>query len=1631
MKTKKRFIGFAVVAGFLLSLAGSAWAAYTKSAINMRENETPFEKAEVDATYNQTVKYIYASSSGSVTTAYFFLGSSSSSYANNGTAGPDSLDLGSGLSATVATSSNIASLTISGKPTSLGDISFKLWRSSAALTSKLTNVAYLDITISVKEAYSAPKGKPAFKTATKLADCEINDSFEYTIEVTANQSGVADIELGDLPEETESGINELTITETGDNKATLTGTPKSTGTFTIPIKAKWDETKSGGEVPEDETTANFTLKVTGIKPSITATAGGTEVESGGDLSAGFDVDGVDDEGTVVATTAMKDGGIVFTATGSKGNKFDITVSGLPTGMTATKGKVTKNEDETMSDLTATITGSPTKAGTYTIKVYGTNDDGKGDEVSYTLKVSSNPDLSSLKLSDVTWGTAYNATLTAKGLQTGEKVTWSIEDPEEGAKGNWLKTSDFGDDGTTGLTLDSETGKISGTWDKMDSDTEGVGVALGSAKDKTYNLKIKATLGKAEPTKTVTLKFKAAKPTIGTPKLDDSELDGAAEFDYDAEAAQELKVSAKGPGKVKLSASGYPKWMTVTSGTDEETKEPTLTITGTPTELASNASFTLTAENAAGKTTSTIRYSVTGTLYWDTTEEGAVDPTGEGTLPDGAYKKGEDITAEGSNLNVEALPGNAKADALGTITLCARPGPIQWKATGLPAGVTLTPDKKNGTIAYLSGKPTAVTTKLDDDGESKYTITATNTVTRKSLDPITKSIVVYDTPVITTKTLPALSTGKNYSAKLAVSNAQFNAKWTVGFGETEDEAKADTTGKITIGDGTLEFDSDTLTITGDSDINRVKNVYVYIKVENPAGEDEDTLSITVKGVAAKIDNVTFGDLADEESIEFTATGTQPITMTAYIDKAAAKSMFGVTDGTSIDLSDEDNVAKLVFAPNTGTSNVGARKKNVGKAPVNVKDGEGTEDNGTGQLSAADGLKAIYKNVPVTIAVINAGMTKPATKVFKINYTPNDYEKPSLTVNGTALEEDPDPIQGKAGEDVANYVITVEGTDPIDIKVSGAAKDTAEEGVKAAVSDKTITISGKYPADKESKTTITVTATNTSTKDKVSRKFTFVGALAPSITTAESGLKKEVEVGKSVNISLAAKGTKTLTWSVANDTLLPDGLMLDTEKGKISGTPTAPTVNDAGEYEPAVVPIKVENAAGDDTKDVTIGVKGKKATLKTKTVTIQKGDDLANELTAAALEVSGVDDTDTVKITPAETIVNKVSDGGEAETAKLTALGLTLAKDGTWTGPDLIATKGTSVKLAVENIGTITTGSVKIIIKDVPPEIECDDSASRINIEGSATGAVTKTYELSIKDGTVTGDTAVNWKISKKPSKIQATITPSKKTDDAIAGATATLTVTVPKGFKNNQKKDTANPVVDEETGKKTYHYTDEYLYTELTVTLTNNSTKDTGEMVFKFKVKPAEPTAKDMADFNVEPGEDPDDEDSEVENTNALPQNVTENKSEADEAEADERLIVGEARTADSLTASERAFLAENGYVIAAILPEVKATESDWYNMNVALAEEAPKGGELVWFAFPRNAEATEDDEAVFYDAEGAEITSVPEEHKAEVSAWLNEDVTYAPVIAVKVDNATGAKDTLNDADAGDVVTEDALKEAKE
>ena len=98
-----------------------------------------------------------------------------------------------------------------------------------------------------------------------------------------------------------------------------------------------------------------------------------------------------------------------------------------------------------------------------------------------------------------------------------------------------------------------------------------------------------------------------------------------------------------------------------------------------------------------------------------------------------------------------------------------------------------------------------------------------------------------------------------------------------------------------------------------------------------------------------------------------------------------------------------------------------------------------------------------------------------------------------------------------------------------------------------------------------------------------------AAAPSITTSSLS---DGKMGAAYSQTLTATGTTPIKWSISGGAL-PDGLSLNKDTGKISGTPTADGT--------AKFTVTAENSAGSDTKELSITITNDAPTEFTVTVT----------------------------------------------------------------------------------------------------------------------------------------------------------------------------------------------------------------------------------------------------------------------------------------------------------------------------------------------------------------------------------------------------------------------------------------------
>lgn len=1138
---------------------------------------------------------------------------------------------------------------------------------------------------------------------------------------------------------------------------------------------------------------------------------------------------------------------------------------------------------------------------------------------------------------------------------------------------------------------------------------------------------------------IVFKFKAVKPEFS----DKSALEGTTGWtsqlvygeSIDTTTMDSSAIKVKGPGSMDFTVSDLPEgisWDKVVHSWDEGMY---ITLNGKPTQIVKGSAARITVKNGAGTATLKPKFTVTldGDLSTNSTREGFGLPTGD-------FAKDAFISSDAFDMSDRSRSFD--------IVISVEPGPITWKATNLPKGITLSWDKNKGanaTVAKLIGK-------FSKAGTYNYTITATNKALEKTVT-LGETIIVHEKPTISTTKLPDITAGKAYTAKIATKNAtnwdiKFSAdnssSWVAdGYGANTDAQNADSYASQ------LSFDKATGKFVGSIDkIPAGGIIVIHVSVDNPAGAASADYTVNVKGIAPKVTTKSIGTMTGGSLVEIEASGTRPVDISAYIDASSAKKFFDASTQINITTS-EDGAPSSIEDQTTRTG--------FYFIPDLDDNGNGL---GTGKLYFLADAKQAYKNLPITFAATNsANATKPATKKLNVTVTGNDPVWYAASGDDTA-EDSYTPqtkdteivVYNKAGEALGveddsesrtGYRFYVSGDRPLTVKFAGAKNGLTVTSAdrEDAHDGKVYTVAGTPTVNKETKTTITLTATNPSTGVKNTLKLTVNGTTPPEISTKETALKKEVELGKAISIKPAAKGTKNsdgkYTWKLfeANDDFDEEnveaadnnvtepiaGLTFDGTTGAITGTPTAVTLSDDDPtaYDTKKFYLYALNGVGNSSaKTVEIGVKGKKPAIKTRTLNYTVVDpDFASE--GQYLE-SNFSETDLAS-SNTNVVFEAASDTEAAKLDKMN-IALTEADDdnkniglfdvGTVEGFEgLQAAKGTSVKFKADNYGSNATGNVKFVIEDPnlteiqgPTTTATGDTAAPTELT-AGTDKVTQDYFFTLPDNEVTGDTKIKWTLDTKPQRITAKIKKDPNNQkDARGERTARVTITVPKNFRYLSEGELAP------------------LTTSFTVKAQNTSRKS----------KPSVTTEVELTINSVgQNGDLPED-------VAALPETAVETEAEA-EAEAEVNgeeaggtITFGATRTVDGLSAAERAAIEEAGYIIAAVLPETTVDISGQYDIELELIEAAPEGAELAYFAFPRDAEATEDDAIVdFFDEDGAETEVVPEGRKIVASPWFTAEKTYAPVIAVKADSAAGAKDDAENLEAGDVVTESALETAAE
>ena len=1320
-------------------------------------------------------------------------------------------------------------------------------------------------------------------------------------------------------------------------------TPSAGYKFKVTAKNKFSK-NSGTTWQDGTTTKEFTLKILALDPVISDPETGTDISS---LAGGDDAD-YPLKGTAITAVEI--------TVASASPTVNMTATGLPKGLTfAADTQLTSGSP---SDTVYKISGTPTETGSFTIKVTAVNADtkltSKKSTATYTMEVLDTPGLTPTSFKEATFGKPFSQTFTVTGMTKNVPLTSGTveidgENPKHGLTGSY-------EDGkfTISGTVDSYNEFGSEATESIDVTFYLTSPASGTAKD----IPMKLIINAVAPTITAASKTAAQTAAASLKKGEDGTI----------------TIEATGPGDIEWEVGTLPDGLASSDEADTENMKSTLTITGKPTVTAKNYGVDVVAKNGAGSTKVTLKLTIDS------------DPPVVTTDP-------ADAAEEGGTYSEWAVNSRDV-----NISLTADTGPVTWKATNLPKGLSLVlaklvdnkfeeiTDKKVKTSQYalIKGKPT------DAMKEGKYIkVTATDPNLKKSTELELKGVMVYAAPTIKTTKLPDIKIGTAYSATIKITGA--TSYTAVPTPELEGFTVTSSDGEITFS-GTL-----TEVPTKDEDGSVIKSLSVVVTASGPGGDTSVTIPVTIKGDAPKFATSSLSTpytKAGSESNAITIKGANPITVSAYISANDAKSA-GIGT-TKIEIGDDEG------QPETNTGFY---------ISVTSPDSDTIVT-----LTKAEGEGGSFKRLGVTIEATNAFGT--TTKVFKADMT-GDPPKWTIIGNVGDAEATRWAEATEIGEDLETILkdglnFTAKDADAVDLTFTAsgdnitltASPNRDTNKLKIAVDGNTVTV--KSTADTDAKSTkLTLTAKNGEGQKKIT--VTLNGQEAPVINVPSGGYKKEVESGKKVSLALSLKsGTKPVTWAIDDEAgdgyataedLADYGITLDEEKGKFEGTTTKATVTEGEnpEYEPLTVMVYASNAAGSsDVVPVTIGVMGSKPKLATdsKSFPLTRGEELKANDNAIQLKADGIE---------ADELVWSVVATGTKKTLGAYVTGLDdIAEDGTITGTPTAAGKNISVPFTVNHYGNEQKVSVKFTVVDPQPVIDTPDTVtitgvtadSKNKVAAAKTGSITVALKANDDnlDTNATGTSKITWKASKpSDNRFSVKIENAKASDSHYNEAK--ITVTLAKG-----KTITEDEVNDG-------------IATSFTLTATNSGrTEDkiSDAVTVNVSVNGASVSA-------VSPEEQTIGEAKELEEDVATNDELTKELGEGE-------LTIGTERTVGMLTDSQAKVLDDGRFVIAAILPEVSATADGQYGLEVDLSENVKAGAKLYWFAFPKDAASSEDDTIIdFFDVSGTDTEVVPEDHTIVAYPWFREGVTYGPVIAVKAE----------DAESGEAVTEGELEETAE
>ncbi|PTK82728.1 YSIRK signal domain/LPXTG anchor domain surface protein [Staphylococcus haemolyticus] len=944
---------------------------------------------------------------------------------------------------------------------------------------------------------------------------------------------------------------------------TISGTPTKVGSYPITV------TTTDADGNETETSFTITVQDT-TAPTVKAIGNQTKEVN-------------------IAIDSIK-----IDATDNSGQAVTNKVTGLPAG-------VTFNPD------TNTISGTPSKVGSYPITVTTTDADGNETETSFTITVqdTTKPVVSPIAGQTKEVNTAIDVITIDATDNSGQAVTNKVSGLP------------------AGVTFNSATNTISGTPSKVGSYPITVTTTDADGNETTTSFTLTVEDTTAPTVKAIGNQTKEVNTAIDPIKIDATDNSGQA---------------------VTNKVSGLPTGVTFNPDTN--------TISGTPSKVGSYP-ITVTTTDADGNETTT---SFTITVQ-DTTAP-TVSPIAGQT---------KEVNTAINPIKIDATDNSGQA--------------VTNKVSGLPTGVTFNPDTNtiSGTPSKVGSYPITVTTTDADGNETttSFTLTVEDTTapTVKAIGNQTKEVNTAIDPI---KIDATDNSGQAVTNKVSglPTGVTFNPDTNTISGTPSKVGSYPITVTTTDADGNETTTSFTITVQ-DTTAPTVKAIGNQTKEVNTAidsikidATDNSGQAVTNK-VSGLPSGVTFNPDTNTISGTPTKVGSYPITVTTTdADGNETETSFTIT---------VKDTTKPVVSPIAGQT----KEVNTAIDPIKI---DATDNSGQAVTNKVSGLPSGVTFNPDT-NTISGTPTKVGSYPITVTTTDADGNETETSFTITVQDTTAPTVKAIGNQIVevntAINPITIDATDnsgqPVTISVSGlpagvtfnpetntisrlsvlkkvrAFIANADNGNEPNTINGTPTKVGIYP--------VTVTITDAS-GNKTTMKFTITvqDTVSPIVSPIGNQTKEINAAIDPITIDATDNSGQPVTNKVTG---LPTGVTYNPETNTISGTPTKVgsypitviTTDDYGNETETSFIITVQDTTAPTVK--AIGNQTKEINTAIDPITIDatdnSGQPVTNKITGLPTGVTYNPETNTISGIPTKvgsypiTVTTTDTDGNESTTS----------------------------------------------------------------------------------------------------------------------------------------------------------------------------------------------------------------------------------------------------------------------------------------------------------------------------------------------------------------------------------------------